>query len=103
MREFAESFYKSRTWQDCRNAYVKSKQGLCEVCLEDGIYNAGAIVHHKIHLTPQNINDPNITLNFDNLQLVCRDCHARIHGREKRYRIDAEGRVITAPLVLDSW
>lgn len=31
----------------------------------------GAIVHHKEHLTPQNINDPDITLSEDNLELLC--------------------------------
>jgi len=57
----------------------------------------GEIVHHKIHLTPENIHDPKIALNFDNLQLLCRDCHGKIHAKhQKRYKVDALGRV--APL-----
>lgn len=52
-------------------------------------------MHHKIHITPDNINDPNITLDWNNLQLVCRDCHAEIHaGTDKRYAVDEWGRVI---------
>lgn len=40
---------------------------------------AGEIVHHKTELTPRNIDDPMITLNEDNLETVCRTCHAIIH------------------------
>lgn len=94
MKDYAASFYKSTTWQACRNAYAKSKAGLCEVCLSRGIYTPGEIVHHKVHITPANIGDPSVTLNFANLQLVCRDCHADIHaGRTRRYTVDNFGRI----------
>lgn len=97
MREFAAEFYSSKAWKECRKAYAKSRRNLCEDCLEKGIYRAGEIVHHKVHLTPENINDPNITLNFKNLRLVCRDCHAKEHGKKRkwRYSIDELGKVIT--------
>lgn len=94
MREFAESFYKSKAWQRCREGYTKSKQGLCEVCLSRGLYSPGVIVHHKIHLTPDNIKRPDITLDWNNLQLLCRDCHADAHKQGKRYTVDDLGRVI---------
>lgn len=98
MKEFAKEFYLSQAWRNCRAAYVSSRRGLCERCLEKGLYNAGVIVHHKVHITPLNINNPDVTLNFDNLQLLCRECHAAVHGREKRYRFDEFGRCLTAPL-----
>lgn len=64
--------------------------------MKKGIYTSGEIVHHKVHLTPDNIGDPTITLSFDNLELVCRNCHADIHQRkDKRYRFDEFGRVVT--------
>lgn len=95
-REFARAFYSSKAWQDCRNGYAKSVGGLCEICLAKGIYKPGEIVHHKIHITPENINRPEIVLSWDNLQLVCRDCHSIIHDRkQRRYKIDDAGRVIT--------
>lgn len=95
MKEFAQEFYSSKAWKDCRKAYRKKVGGLCERCLRDGIVTAGVIVHHKIHITPENITRPEIVLNFDNLELVCRDCHAKEHGaREKRYKIDSAGNVI---------
>ena len=95
MKEFASAFYSGKTWQDTRNAYKKYKHGLCELCLMEGKYNAGEIVHHKEPLTPENINDINIALGWDNLQLVCRECHAKIHDRrQRRYKLDELGRVI---------
>lgn len=97
MKPFAEEFYKSQAWRSCREAYISAKRGLCERCLEQGIYNAGVIVHHKVHITPVNITDPNVTLNWNNLQLLCRDCHAAVHARQKRYTFDAYGRCSPVP------
>ena len=89
MKPFAESFYKGKAWQDCRASYIAMVGGLCEKCMVRGIYKPGVIVHHKIHLTPENINDPRIATSFDNLELVCRDCHAEEHGgKVKRFDID---------------
>ena len=96
MKEYARAFYSSKAWKDTRTAYAKSKGGLCEICLAKGLYRPGVIVHHKRNLSPENINDPTVTLCWDNLQLVCRDCHAREHDRrQRRYRIDEMGRVWT--------
>lgn len=74
MKEWAKSFYKGKAWRKCRHAYFVYRHGLCERCK-----GLGKIVHHKIYLTPDNINDPNISLNFDNLELLCRTCHNREH------------------------
>lgn len=94
-RDFARAFYSSKAWQDCREAYAKSKRYLCEDCLQKGIITAGEIVHHKTELTPENITDANVALNFDNLRMVCRKCHAEEHGAKiKRYTVDEFGRVI---------
>lgn len=92
-KPWAVAFYKSKAWKDCRAGYAASVGYLCESCLEKGIYKPGEIVHHKQELTPENINDPTVTLNWENLKLVCRDCHAVEHGEEKRYHVDEFGRV----------
>lgn len=81
-KEYAKSFYKSKAWQRCRDEYAKSVNWLCEDCLEQGIYKPGEIVHHMIEITPENINDPMVTLNWDNLRLVCRECHAENMARK---------------------
>ncbi len=94
MKDWAREFYSSEAWKSARRAYAKSVGGLCERCLERGEIRAGEIVHHLTWLTPLNINDPAITLNWDNLQLLCRDCHAQIHTKiERRWRVDELGRV----------
>lgn len=94
MKEYAERFYSSNTWKACREQYRKSKRYLCERCLERGVIKPGEIVHHRIQITPDNIGIPEITLNPENLMLVCRDCHAELHGNKKRYKVDELGRVI---------
>jgi 5-methylcytosine-specific restriction endonuclease McrA len=71
---WAEWFYKSKAWTDCRDAYFISQHGICERCP-----GAGKTVHHKIVLTPENINDPSITLNWEHLELLCQDCHNKEH------------------------
>lgn len=78
-KEFARKFYSSKAWQSCRNEYAKRRHYLCEECLRQGIYKPGVIVHHKIEIDPITIEKPEIALNFDNLELLCRDCHAKAH------------------------
>jgi 5-methylcytosine-specific restriction endonuclease McrA len=96
-REFARAFYSSKTWQDCRDAYAKSVHYLCEDCLKRGIYKPGVIVHHVEELTPMNIENPEISLGFNNLRFVCRECHAREHDHRtkgRRYLIGENGEII---------
>lgn len=83
-------FYGSNAWKQTRTAYAKSKKGLCELCLARGIIKPGEIVHHKVHLTAETVNDPSVALSFDNLQLLCRDCHGEQHRTPRRWRTDKE-------------
>ena len=96
MKEYAEGFYKSARWVACRNAYIKSKQYLCEDCLKKGKYVPAEEVHHITFITPENINDPNVTLNWDNLVALCRECHKKRHfqANRRRFKVDEGGRVI---------
>ena len=59
-RAFAREFYDSVAWKNTRRAYASAAGGLCERCLRAGRYVPGEIVHHKIHLTPDNIQDPGV-------------------------------------------
>lgn len=94
MKDYARRFYSSKAWKETRKAYAKSKGGLCERCLKKGLYVSGVIVHHKVYLTPENVNDPAVSLNWNNLELVCRDCHAQEHdGLKRRYKVDELGRI----------
>lgn len=95
MKDFAESFYKSRAWQHARKGYLKSVGGLCERCLKRGIYRPAVIVHHKDYISPENINNPEVALSYGNLEALCRECHAEEHIRTaRRYKVDEFGRVI---------
>lgn len=95
-----EAFYITWKWRKCRAAFAKSKGNLCERCLKRGVIQPGSKerpleVHHKVPLTADNINDPNIALAWDNLMLLCKDCHDEEKAHKtKRWRIGADGRVI---------
>lgn len=95
MKDYARHFYKSKQWQKCRQTFISERiiidGGLCQRC-----HTApGYIVHHKIHITPQNINNPSITLNFQNLEYVCHECHNNEHfGQKMRVKFDSAGSVI---------
>ena len=69
-----------KAWEKCRTGFISERiridGGMCQVCRK----NLGYIVHHKIHLTPENINNPEITLNWDNLSYECKDCHDQHEG-----------------------
>lgn len=96
-KEFARKFYSSKTWQDCRNEYMKCARYLCENCMRRGIYKPGEIVHHKIEIDPITINNPEVALNFDNLELLCRECHAEMHNESskgRRYMFGNNGEII---------
>lgn len=92
--EWAKPFYGSVNWQKCRSGFISYKRGLCERCLSIGVITPGTQVHHKIHLTPENITDPKIALDWNNLELLCDECHRQEHTGNKRYSVDEHGRVL---------
>jgi 5-methylcytosine-specific restriction endonuclease McrA len=97
MKPYAEKFYKSKQWQDCREGYLRSKGFLCERCKAKGIIKPAVIVHHKTYITPDNINDASVTLNYNNLEALCIECHNDEHiareKKKKRYNIGKNGEV----------
>lgn len=78
MLEYARGFYESQQWKACRAAFMNQKLWTCERCGK-----LAEVVHHKIYIKPENINDPFITLCFDNLEALCHDCHNKEHKKEK--------------------
>lgn len=91
-KEWAKPFYKSTKWKKCRDSYIAERiaidGGMCETCKQ----NLGYIVHHKILLTPDNINDPDIALNHDCLEYDCKECHDQFdgHGVGKKTKLLCE-------------
>lgn len=100
MQEFAKAFYQSKAWRQTRKYIYERDMGLCVRCGEPG-----EIVHHKIHLTPKNIDNPSITLSEDNLELVCRTCHAIEHEGQsataRELMFDSEGNLVERECVYE--
>lgn len=102
---FAHKFYHSRSWQDVRAFVWDRAHGLCERCAEKGEMTPADVVHHVIPLSAGNVDDPNISLNPDNLVALCHDCHTEVHKKlgvgalngndeEPRVGFDSEGNVV---------
>lgn len=90
-KEFAKSFYRSKAWLDCRAAYIASVHGLCERCLHAGYIVPGYIVHHRILLTPSNIQDAEVSLNSEHLEYLCHACHNYEHDVGHKQKPAREG------------
>ena len=105
-QDFAVGFYHSKAWRRTQEAYMAAPIDVpgvgtcppyvCERCFSAGRLSAAEIVHHIEWLTPDNIDDPDVALSWDNLMRVCRDCHAAIHcpGAEARVRFGENGEVL---------
>lgn len=97
-KEFARAFYDSMTWKKCRKSFISERVaidgGMCQRCHE----RLGYMVHHTVMLTPDNISDPDIALNRNCLEYICKPCHDREEGhflyreqKRRRYMFDATG------------
>lgn len=73
----ARKLYTSRSWRRCRLAYLDTVNHICERC-----GRVADIVHHKEYIDSTNVSDPEITLNFENLEALCQTCHNQEHFKE---------------------
>lgn len=80
IKAWAKKFYNSTAWKKTRESYISKRKyidgGLCEVCKQ----NLGYIVHHIEPLTMNNVDDPFISLDHENLSYECKDCHDKHEG-----------------------
>jgi 5-methylcytosine-specific restriction endonuclease McrA len=83
-------FYKSVSWQIAREIKIRDANGKCERC-----GSLGEEVHHKIRLTVLNVTNPEISLNQDNLELLCKKCHNTEHKRfSNSQQFDEDGNLV---------
>ena len=80
------SFYKSNEWKRfIKNLKIErvNDEGviICGHCKKPIVSNYDCIGHHITHLTEDNVNDYNISLNPNNVMLVHHKCHNEIHKR----------------------
>lgn len=100
-KEYAKSFYKSDKWLQCKKSFIAERRaidgGLCQRCRK----RYGYIVHHRQHITPENITDPMVTLSHTNLEYLCQECHNKEHFGDAglRYMIGEDGQPISPSMV----
>lgn len=93
-KAWAIPFYASPQWKTARHEALVRDMFTCQRC------GARAEeVHHLTELSPTNINDVNVTLNLDNLQSLCHECHTRITKRiqddcAEGLMFDSEGQLV---------
>lgn len=80
------NFYKSREWETFRQVIINDNTDSngyvhCAMCGKPILKKYDLIIHHKIELTDDNVNDYNISLNPDNVMCVHFTCHNKIHER----------------------
>jgi len=80
-QDFARWLYVSKAWRELRFNLIIERGPVCQRCSEVVIDTSKLIAHHRIPLSPANINDINITLNQENIEIICFDCHNVEHRR----------------------
>jgi 5-methylcytosine-specific restriction endonuclease McrA len=72
-RTWQIKFYNSKPWITLRNRIRSTKRMRCDMC--GRLIHSKSIVDHIIEIDETNYQDESITLNEDNLQLLCFECH----------------------------
>lgn len=83
MSDKLHSFYTNKAWRDL-SYRLKIERGKCERCgwtpLTKGDWKY-LIGHHRKELTEENVGNPQIALNPDNVEIICHTCHNKQHHR----------------------
>ena len=83
-RKAAKAFYKRKDWRTTRAAFIATHP-LCAECDRNGLIVAAVDVHHII----DRVVDPSKTFDWDNLESLCKSCHATITAeRQKKNEIN---------------
>lgn len=77
----SKQFYASKEWRQLRDSLIIKRNMTCEKCNGHFIDTSNLIGHHKEELNENNINNPDVTLNEDNIEIICFDCHNKEHRR----------------------
>ena len=79
-------FYRSKAWEKLIATLKLERLDadgniICAYCGRPIVRKYDCIAHHRIELTDDNVNDPTISLNPDNIDLIHFRCHNQIHQR----------------------
>jgi len=84
-RGVLHTFYCSKEWKTFRDVIIqeRGKNGIkCQECGRYILKGKEIHIHHSpVELTEYNYTDADIALNPDNVMLVCKECHDKLHGR----------------------
>lgn len=81
-----QAFYSSPKWVGFRRVLIMQRRKpdgsiVCEHCDKIIRIAKDIVGHHKTELTVDNVDDHSISLNPDNVELICFDCHNKEHKR----------------------
>lgn len=83
-------FYNSSAWQKQRQYKMQLENYKCARCGDIAVD-----VHHKTTLTAESVNDINVSMNLDNLECICRNCHNKeTHSTKVKYIFNKYGDLI---------
>ncbi|MDO4952407.1 MAG: HNH endonuclease signature motif containing protein [Synergistaceae bacterium] len=85
VRPERHAFYNTSQWRKIRAAYIH-RHPLCEQCLRRGVIVEAAVVDHI-----REIKDGGSRTDTENLQSLCRYCHAEKTAEEKKKRCGGRG------------
>jgi hypothetical protein len=85
MRSRFQSFYESKQWRRFREVILLERMGnegiICESCSNVILRRGNAHLHHITELTPENVDDVMVSMNPDNIKVVCARCHNLEHSK----------------------
>lgn len=73
--DFKKKFYNSKVWKDLRLFIINRDLPTCKRCGKLILDKQKLHVDHIIEINEKNYLDKTITLNPDNLQILCQKCH----------------------------
>ena len=81
-----QAFYKSAKWEAFRENIISERTEpdgtlRCTHCGKAITHKYDTIVHHIEELTDENVGDAMISLNPDNVEIICFKCHNEAHHR----------------------
>jgi len=80
-QDFSRQLYVSKAWRDLRFNLIVERGPVCQQCGKVMLDISKLIAHHRIALSPANINNLDVVLNKNNIHLICFLCHNAVHKR----------------------
>lgn len=82
----AYRFYLTPQWEHLRDRKKAMEHNECERCRARGKYSPCEAVHHKLYLKAR----PDLALDINNLECLCRECHYQEHHKNFKKEIPKE-------------